>query len=234
MDMSESESELDCLSPLDALLLFLAYVIHSGVGCKRSYCRRNLLMYSLPVTTSSSSVSRSLRRRVLEARETTSLSSSLSCQTGLRGSLSEPSRSLAIAGGSSPVPASRKKRSSSGTFSSSSWSSASSADWSESESLLNRCRALSVPRAALSDFRKPASSPKRTFSKRSSVSSFSRFCASPATSGLLSRLVGAFDIVIIALAARVDYQSSLAADDSSAAPTVKSRNFFLRIGYRRT
>ena len=55
---------------------------HAGVGCSRRYCWRSRLMYSLPLTKSSSSVSRSLRSRGFEARDTTRRSSSLSIHKG--------------------------------------------------------------------------------------------------------------------------------------------------------
>lgn len=91
MDMSEPESSapdeaswlpMDCLLLPDVLLFCV--LAHAGVGCSRSYCLRSLLMYSLPLTTSSASVSRSFRKRVLEARETVMRSSSLSIHADWR------------------------------------------------------------------------------------------------------------------------------------------------------
>ncbi len=70
-------------------------------------------MYSLPPTTSSSSVSRSLRRRVFEAREMEIRSSSLSYQTGCDLEevwvCSVRSRSFVTEAGSWVAPLSRKK-----------------------------------------------------------------------------------------------------------------------------
>lgn len=54
---------------------------HSGTGYSCSNCRRRRLMYSLPLTRSSDSVSRSLRSLGLEANDTTVRSSSLSTHT---------------------------------------------------------------------------------------------------------------------------------------------------------
>ncbi len=56
---------------------------HSGTGYNRSNCRRSRLVYSIPLTRSSDSVSRSLRSLGLEAKDTTIRSSSLSTQAGV-------------------------------------------------------------------------------------------------------------------------------------------------------
>ena len=131
MDTSESasDSEPECCAVFEVLLFLRAYVTHSGVGWRRSYCRRRRAIYSRPLTMSSSAVSRSLRSRGVEASETVMRSSALSYQTGCRrwilSSSLDVSRSLRTAAGRSPVPASRKKRSSSGTSS----RSASASSW---------------------------------------------------------------------------------------------------------
>lgn len=75
-------------------------------------------MYSFPLTMSSSAVTRSLRRRGTEARETLILSSSLSCQAALRlvvvpsivssSSLTSP---FVCADGGRPVPVVSVKKS---------------------------------------------------------------------------------------------------------------------------
>lgn len=55
---------------------------HSGTGFSTSKCRRNLLMYSLPLTISSVSLIRSFRNREFPASDIANRSSSLSSQAG--------------------------------------------------------------------------------------------------------------------------------------------------------
>lgn len=55
---------------------------HSGTGCSLSNCLCKRVVYSLPLTRSSSSLTRSFRSRELPASDTVNRSSSLSSQTG--------------------------------------------------------------------------------------------------------------------------------------------------------
>lgn len=78
-------SALEVIDPSIAPLRFLWYAFclgggfaHSGTGYSRSNCCRSRLAYSMPLTKSSSSVSRSLRSRGLDASDTMVRSSSLS------------------------------------------------------------------------------------------------------------------------------------------------------------
>lgn len=82
---SADASSLELFGEPEVRLRFLwkaflaaAGFVHSGTGYNRSNCRRSRLVYSLPLTRSSDSVSRNLRSLGLEANETTMRSSSLS------------------------------------------------------------------------------------------------------------------------------------------------------------
>lgn len=66
----------------DEVFLRAEGLAHSGTGYSRSNCWRRRLLYSLPFTRSSFSLTRSFRRRGLEARETVRRSSSLSIHAG--------------------------------------------------------------------------------------------------------------------------------------------------------
>jgi len=88
MDISLVESSVpDSMESLETLLGFFDFRLgegfaHSGTGYSRSNCCRNRLVYSLPLTRSSASVSRSLRSRGFDASETRMRSSSLSTHAG--------------------------------------------------------------------------------------------------------------------------------------------------------
>jgi hypothetical protein len=94
------------------LALPVACAAQPGVGYSLWYCFRNRRAYSLPLTMSSSAVSRSFLSRGTDARLTTNRSSSLSSQAGLSSS---PSDSAAFAAtepaGAGTGPASKKNRS---------------------------------------------------------------------------------------------------------------------------
>lgn len=83
---------------------------HSGAELKRSYCLRNRLEYSLPLTISSAALTLSFRSRVSPANDTTILSSSLSSQA-IASPSSSPVARTDIKPSESPVegPVSRKK-----------------------------------------------------------------------------------------------------------------------------
>jgi hypothetical protein len=100
--MEESDVAEDLLRRLVGRSVGMA---HSGVGFRVSNCRRRRLVYSLPLTTSSASFVRSFRNRGLFARETISLSSSLSSHAGA-SPLSDSSSSEDGRGISAPVLAS--------------------------------------------------------------------------------------------------------------------------------
>jgi len=99
------------------LLLFLGRAdetAQSGVGYRRSYCLRSLLVYSLPLTISSASLTLSFRSLELFARETVIRSSSLSSHAafgfpGEESSLSDASVSMIFPSARLSGPESRKK-----------------------------------------------------------------------------------------------------------------------------
>ena len=124
MSKSEPDAESFSLSPelrrrrLRALpvlpSLNASLLAQAGLGCNLSYCRLKRLIYSLPSITSSLSVLRNFRSRVLEARETTIRSSSLSYQVARRDCPSWSSDCFGVIAalipdGMEPGPESRKK-----------------------------------------------------------------------------------------------------------------------------
>ena len=90
----------------------------AGRGLRRRYCWRSLLLYSAPLTMSSASVIRSFRKRLTPARETASLSSSLSSQTGALPPAGAVVLTLSPDAPARPAPVSSVKRSASSTSSS--------------------------------------------------------------------------------------------------------------------
>ena len=89
MDMSsEDTASSELFDLIEDRLRFLRDFLaakglaHSGTGYSRSNCCRSRLVYSLPLTRSSDSVSLSLRSLGLEANDTTICSSSLSTHAG--------------------------------------------------------------------------------------------------------------------------------------------------------
>lgn len=83
--LSESSEEAFCLASL-FLLFFVDRTegfAHSGVGYRRSYCLRSLLVYSFPLTISSASLTLSFRNLELFASDTVMRSSSLSSHAAL-------------------------------------------------------------------------------------------------------------------------------------------------------
>lgn len=112
---SSSESISSSLSASESVLRrFTSGVAHSGVGCRRVNCLRSRRTYSLPLTTSSASVLRSLRSLAWLASDTARRSSSLSYHTAGSSSSSSSSASDGVSGdGMKSVvggaPESRKK-----------------------------------------------------------------------------------------------------------------------------
>lgn len=85
---------------------------HSGTGFRRSNCLRNRFVYSLPLTTSSVSFTRSFRNREFPASETVNRSSSLSSQAAASPwPSSEPNLGINALGSTADGPESRKKSS---------------------------------------------------------------------------------------------------------------------------
>jgi len=107
-DIEESEPADDLRRRFEGLEEDCA---HSGTGFSRSNCLLNLLVYSFPLTISSSSLTRSFRNRVFPANETANRSSSLSSQAGAfpPWPSSEPGRGTNALGSNADGPESRKK-----------------------------------------------------------------------------------------------------------------------------
>ena len=84
---------------------------HSGTGFSRSNCLRNRFVYSLPLTISSLSFTRSFRSRLFPASDTTNRSSSLSSQAGPSppSSDTDPARGIKAVEPIADGPESRKK-----------------------------------------------------------------------------------------------------------------------------
>lgn len=87
ISISSSEALLSDAASCESLLFLragccIAWRAHCGTGFSNSNCFLRRLLYSLPLTTSSASVLRSLRKRGTEASETIIRSSSLSSQAG--------------------------------------------------------------------------------------------------------------------------------------------------------
>ena len=111
--ISMSSDDIEEFEPAEDLrrrFVGLEDCAHSGTGFKTSNCRRNRLVYSLPLTTSSASLTRSFRRREFPARDIASRSSSLSSQAGASpfSPSSELSRCINALSGITDGPESRK------------------------------------------------------------------------------------------------------------------------------
>lgn len=107
---SEDIEELEPAEDLRRRFVGLEECAHSGTGFKTSNCRRNLLVYSLPLTTSSASLTRSFRRREFPASDIAKRSSSLSSQAGVSpfSPSSKLGRCIRALSGTVEGPASRK------------------------------------------------------------------------------------------------------------------------------
>lgn len=75
---------------------------HSGSGFRRSYCLLNRLVYSLPLTKSSSSLMRSFRSRVSLASEISIRSSALSSHAGLSLSVAASGKNIELSTADGP------------------------------------------------------------------------------------------------------------------------------------
>lgn len=87
--------------PFLVVFLLAEGFAQSGTGYNRSNCRRNRLVYSLPLIKSSDSATLSFRNRGFDANETVMRSSSLSTHAALSSSFNWASLSAEVGAGKS-------------------------------------------------------------------------------------------------------------------------------------